>query len=47
LLRFSYWALPGVVLKKLVLNGLPRRAMERDIAASVDFMVDSVSVYYE
>uniref|UniRef100_A0A914UNE3 Maspardin n=1 Tax=Plectus sambesii TaxID=2011161 RepID=A0A914UNE3_9BILA len=41
---FFYRMFPGLLLKKLVLSGLPGKAMERDIAASVDFMVDNVSI---
>lgn len=37
---FLFWLLPGLVLKKLVMGGFPRKLMSPEIADSVDFMVE-------
>lgn len=35
-----YWAMPGFVLKRMLLSNFPQDFMERSIADSVDFMVE-------
>ena len=42
----SYWLVPGLVLKNMVLQGFPSHDCVRpDIANSFDFMVDQVRMY--
>ena len=34
--------MPSVVLKKMVISGFDKRAVDSDIADAIDFMVDKV-----
>ena len=41
---FSFWMMPALVLKKMVMGNFERGLVDPDIADSIDFMVESVSM---
>lgn len=38
----TFWMMPSVVLKKMVISGFDKRAVDSDIADAIDFMVDKL-----
>ena len=44
LLFSSFWMMPALVLKKMVMGNFERGLVDADIADSIDFMVESVGV---
>lgn len=44
IINLSFWLLPSLVLKRMVMGNFPNQIVDAKIADSIDFMVDRVNI---